>query len=954
MSAVILALCMVLGLCVPALAAGYQAERDKTQICGTFYFDPHEGSVEIGDLPDTYIYSDTYFQSSSYKANAHLATMSMQLASASISSRSYDRTESAYKTRSRNVEDLLEQLGFRDTEINEYYNQKMNENTIGVAVAYKYLDNDNVLLAIIPRSAGYEIEWSGNFNVGDETTEDGLHLGFKCGRDIALQFADEYVSAHNDVFSGKTLKIWSVGYSRGAAIANLIGAAMAEGYELGEAGTTICAEPQNVYVYTFGTPNTVVPPKGTDPHDSIYNGIHNYFASYDPVTFTPFSTWGFTRYGQDTLLPTDDTDTKAQMLSFLQDINKNVYDIYVNGDGDPDTFAAMCVDIVSGAVLPDESSTLTQETFLEERVAYLTDYLVKNRDSYVDNRYQDMLCTLMVLMFGGDGHDMSRLTAQITNDENKTDAISSGVGLLLYAVLQGCVDQFGEYAEINTQDIVELTKLLVKLVTRLLTEANTAAETDEKQYDTAYDVFMDDFYDHLPDSPEKDALLSAAAVISDDNTDAASVQNGFTYSAYAKIFYDTTVKSIGKLLDACVENTEFTNLEKENLPVRLTDREAFVKPFVKFVAAMAVGTELDEAQKADNSIMQLMLLQINTAVTLYTNVGKYMRVHNNEIILSWLRTMDSNYEKAEVSWNADFDAMTLFYNALAALREKNKNKNTTVKTYILTAEANTHGVLSLSADRAAHGELITITVVPEDGYALSAMTVNAENGRTVETAAIGDGIYTFTMPESAVNIQAFFEKQPGETTSYSNFSDLSDDAWYRSGVEYVLAQNLMNGVSENTFAPDSGTSRAMVLTVLWRLSGSPIVNYALQFTDVGQDEWYTEAIRWAASENIVIGYEDGRFGVNDIMTHEQLVTILYRYAIHEGYDVSVGEDTNILDYDDAFDITEYAIPAMQWGCGAGVVAYQSQDNIFSLDPQGYTTRAQLAVMLMRFGILENE
>ena len=940
-----LALSMVFGLCVPSMAAGYQNECERSQIRGTFYFDPHEGGTEIGDLPDTYVYSDAYFEASSYETNAHLATMSMQLAAASISSCSYDRSEDAYNMRSRNVENLLEQLGFEETEVNEYYNKKMNENTLGVAVAYKCLDNDTVLLAMVPRSAGYEIEWSGNFNVG-ETTEDGLHLGFKTGRDIALDFADEYVSEHSDIFSGKTLKVWTVGYSRGAAVANLIGAAMAEGYELGKTGEKIHADSQNVYAYTFGTPNTVLPQNGANPRDSFYNGIHNYYASYDPVKMTPFSTWGFTRYGQDTLLPTDDADTKALMLSFLQNTNKYVYDIYVNGGGDPDTFAAMCVDTASGAILHDESSALTQETFLEERVAYLTNYLVKNRDSYVDDRYQDMLCTLMVLMFGGDGHDMSRLIAQIMNDENKTDAIVSGVGLLLYSVLQGCVDQFGEDADINVQDLVKLAKLLVKLVIQLMpTETNAAALTDEELYNEAYAAFIDSFCRQLPDSPEKDALIEAAAAISENDTDA---RNGFTYSAYAKIVYDATVKSIGKLLDACVENAEFTNLEKENLPVRLTDREAFIKPFVKFIAAAAVGTELSEEQKAKNSFLQLMLLQLNTAVTLYTNVGKYMRVHNNEVILSWVRTMEYDSEKTKPSCDAQYDLLAYFYNAVAALQKNRQNKSKETKSYALTAETSEYGVLQLSADYAAAGEVITVKVVPNDGYTLSALTVTAENGQTPTITALGDGDCTFTMPESAVTVQATFDELPAVTPQYSDFSDLPADAWYRSGVEYVLAENLMNGTSESTFAPEDGTNRAMVLTVLWRLEGSPIVNYALQFTDVQPNAWYTEAIRWAASEGITTGYDDGRFGVDDIMTHEQLVTILYRYAMYKGYDVSVGEDTNILDYDDAFDITEYAVPAMQWGCGSGVAAYQAENNASVLDPQGCTTRAQLAVMLMRF------
>ena len=120
------------------------------------------------------------------------------------------------------------------------------------------------------------------------------------------------------------------------------------------------------------------------------------------------------------------------------------------------------------------------------------------------------------------------------------------------------------------------------------------------------------------------------------------------------------------------------------------------------------------------------------------------------------------------------------------------------------------------------------------------------------------------------------------------------------------------------------------------------------FDDVDNDTWYTKAVRWAASKKIVEGYGDGNFGVNDDITREQLVTILYRYAQYKGYDVSVGENTNILSYDDSFSISEYAYPALQWACGAGIIS--GDDG--SLLPQNNATRSQVAVILQRFNDLD--
>ena len=144
------------------------------------------------------------------------------------------------------------------------------------------------------------------------------------------------------------------------------------------------------------------------------------------------------------------------------------------------------------------------------------------------------------------------------------------------------------------------------------------------------------------------------------------------------------------------------------------------------------------------------------------------------------------------------------------------------------------------------------------------------------------------------------------------FTDVPEGAWYEDAAAYVYKHGLMAGTSATTFAPDVTTSRAMIATILWRMAGSPVVNYAMNYTDVAQGQWYSEAVRWATSEGVVTGYGNGLFGTNDPITREQLATMLWRYAQTEGYDVSIGEDTNILSYTDVADLSEYAIPAMQW------------------------------------------
>ena len=178
------------------------------------------------------------------------------------------------------------------------------------------------------------------------------------------------------------------------------------------------------------------------------------------------------------------------------------------------------------------------------------------------------------------------------------------------------------------------------------------------------------------------------------------------------------------------------------------------------------------------------------------------------------------------------------------------------------------------------------------------------------------------------------------------FEDVGTGAWYSDAVAYVYRNGLMSGTSASTFSPDAAITRAQLVTILWRMAGSPQVNGLMDFDDVSQDAYYAEAVRWAASEGIAGGYGNGLFGSDDPITREQMAAILYRFAQHMGYDVSIGEDTNILSYTDAPDVSGYAVAALQWACGAGIIRGTGDGS--TLTPQGGATRAQAAVILTRF------
>ena len=264
-------------------------------------------------------------------------------------------------------------------------------------------------------------------------------------------------------------------------------------------------------------------------------------------------------------------------------------------------------------------------------------------------------------------------------------------------------------------------------------------------------------------------------------------------------------------------------------------------------------------------------------------------------------------------------------------------------TYKVTTSAVNNGGVNASPSSAEKGAAITITLSPDKGYKLDKLTVTDGSGKAVSTVKKSDTVYTFTMPASAVKVGVSYVKAT-ETPSETKFNDVSANDWFASAVDYVTGKGMMNGTADNTFSPKANTTRGMVVTVLYRLENQPSTS-AASFTDVASGAYYANAVAWANANGIVSGYGSGKFGPNDKVTREQLAAILYRYAQYKKYDVSVGEDTNILSYDDAQSISTYAIPAIQWACGAGVVTGKSGSK---LDPKGNATRAEVAAMLMRF------
>ncbi|WP_454940853.1 S-layer homology domain-containing protein [Evtepia sp.] len=258
-------------------------------------------------------------------------------------------------------------------------------------------------------------------------------------------------------------------------------------------------------------------------------------------------------------------------------------------------------------------------------------------------------------------------------------------------------------------------------------------------------------------------------------------------------------------------------------------------------------------------------------------------------------------------------------------------------TYSATVSETQHGDVSVTPTRSHQGDKVTITTTPEEGYVVGEVTVTTANGKEVAVTDLGNGKYTFTQPGSSVTIAVTFVPETWP------FTDVAESDWFYDAVRYAYENGLMDGVGEGRFAPNNPTTRAQLVTILYRLEGEPDVTGESGFTDVEADTWYTDAVAWAAANGIVNGVSETKFAPGNNITREQLATILFRYAESKGYDVSARADLS--GFPDAGDILPYAQEAVAWAVAEGIIQGFEDDTI---RPGGNATRAQIATILMRF------
>ena len=239
------------------------------------------------------------------------------------------------------------------------------------------------------------------------------------------------------------------------------------------------------------------------------------------------------------------------------------------------------------------------------------------------------------------------------------------------------------------------------------------------------------------------------------------------------------------------------------------------------------------------------------------------------------------------------------------------------------------------------GDTVTVKPRPDEGYEVDNITVTDKDGKPVEVTVKPDGTYTFKQPSGKVKIEVTYKEV---NTPWNNpFADVSEGDWYYEAVRFVQERGLMNGYSDGRFGPNDPLSRAQLAQILFNKEGRPGVNYLLDFSDVANEAWYTEAVRCAASQGIVGGYGNGTFGPNDPITREQLAVMLWRYS---GSPAATNKE---LHFNDTDEISGFALEALRWAVENGILNGYGDGR---LGPQGQATRAQVAQMLKNF--IENQ
>ena len=828
-------------------------------------------------------YDDQWFFGNPYQYNHDLATTSLGFAMSGFGSK-------AGTPKDKNVCAFLSNLGFDN---DHYYSRGYDADdngTVAFAVSTKEISSGSgetaMLLAICLRGAGYgNGGWTGNFDVGNGGA---YHSGFYKASKYVENEIKNYIKEHN--INSDRMRIWITGYSRSAAVANLLSAGLS---------TDKVCDKERIFTYTFATPNNQIILFET-PHRNIFNIVN----PNDIVPFVPLSQWGFGKMGTSYILP---STVQGHMRTEYTDAVYSKFEEITGGEvqymtpGNIETTHAWIRYAGGNAVT-------NRLTFYEYLQTPLMEFESGN-DRAFDGFLKGVTTTEELLeLFKNENYiKIATELYSVIEETKKTDPYSPLLPLVseLYKVAKGAASEMirGK-STTNIGIIMALYDIVVhRFSSGLLKE----------HWPEAYLAWMTEITEE--DLTRTNEFVSKTAIIR---------------CPVDVVIYDQNNNIVAQVIDNDVLDIEDSPVaaavfgEEDKLFVLPNDQNYRIE-----ITATDVGT-MDYTiieNLADGSVARTVEFY---DVDLYTDDVFTGNIDDIQY------TDSENY----ALWKNQNTVIRHDYDSYAyPISGDESGDNHDI--FNIEVDEPDNGDVTVSNESVESGGTVKVTVTPFAGYTLDSLTITASNGNVVNAESADDGTYTFTMPASDVAVKATFKKLPVP------FTDVPLDAWYYDIVWYTYYNGLFYGKADKIFAPDDTATRAEVAMVLWRIDDCAQANLHLSYPDVSENKWYTEAVRWATAAHVVYGYDDGCFGTDDPVTREQFATMLYRLAGYLNMDLNTPSDV-LAKFPDAGQVRDWAKDAMAWAVDRGIIV--GSDG--KLNPQGNALRAQLAAMMERFAKLK--
>ena len=310
-----------------------------------------------------------------------------------------------------------------------------------------------------------------------------------------------------------------------------------------------------------------------------------------------------------------------------------------------------------------------------------------------------------------------------------------------------------------------------------------------------------------------------------------------------------------------------------------------------------------------------------------------------------LEEVDFDYENNVITMNlAHFSEYVVYETRLSSGNIQTSSGSTTVPQYTIRFVTNGgSAVATVKVDKDA--TLAEPAAPTKEGYTFEGWYTDEAFETAYDFATpVTKGFTLYAKWAEAAEEPSTDEPSTDEPVEAATFTDVKAEDWFSADVKFVSENGLMNGVSETEFAPDALLTRAMLVTILYRNEGEPATNRSIPFADIDMSAYYASAVIWAQQNGIVNGVTETEFAPDANITREQIAAIMFRYAVYKGMEAVTLEE-NLIAFADADEINEYAISALNWAVGSGLINGKTES---TLCPQDNATRAEIAAILHRY------